>query len=189
VFGSQAWLASLGVARDPNADAPSQVFAGRVKRRNPETDGSRMRGFGSTALASRVAARQRLLVWLTPQIMFADEARFGRMNRPRLCWSPIGIRPEVAAQLVHEFVYLYGAVSPKEGTCVYLIAFTHLFRDAAATTMSIADPAHVQVAATLLGHRTFATTERHYRQSLAQMSHRAFVDVLFGLKSGGPDER
>jgi len=53
--------------------------------------------------------------------MFADEARFGRMNRPRPCWAPIGTRPAVAAQLVREFIYLYGAVSPKHGTCVYLI--------------------------------------------------------------------
>ena len=53
--------------------------------------------------------------------MFADEARFGRMNRPRPCWAPIGIRPEVACQLIREYVYLYGAVSPKDGTCVYLI--------------------------------------------------------------------
>jgi len=53
--------------------------------------------------------------------MFADEARFGRMNRPRPCWAPIGIRPEVASQLIREYVYLYGAVSPKDGTCVYLI--------------------------------------------------------------------
>jgi transposase len=55
------------------------------------------------------------------RIMFADEARFGRMNRPRPCWAPIGIRPEVASQLIREYVYLYGAVSPKDGTCVYLI--------------------------------------------------------------------
>jgi transposase len=55
------------------------------------------------------------------QIMFADEARFGRMNRPRPCWAPIGIRPQVASQLIREYVYLYGAVSPKDGTCVYLI--------------------------------------------------------------------
>ena len=27
----------------------------------------------------------------------------------------------MASQLVREFVYLYGAVSPKDGTCVYLI--------------------------------------------------------------------
>jgi putative transposase len=53
--------------------------------------------------------------------MFADEARFGRMNRPRPCWAPLGIRPKVAAQLIREYIYLYGAVAPKEGTCVYLI--------------------------------------------------------------------
>ncbi len=28
---------------------------------------------------------------------------------------------EVAAQLIREYIYLYGAVSPKDGTCVYLI--------------------------------------------------------------------
>jgi transposase len=53
--------------------------------------------------------------------MFTDEARFGRMNRPRPCWAPTGTRPEVAAQLIREYIYLYGAVSPKDGTCVYLI--------------------------------------------------------------------
>jgi hypothetical protein len=53
--------------------------------------------------------------------MFADEARFGRMNRIRPCWAPIGTRPEVAAQPVREYIYLYGAISPKDGTCVYLI--------------------------------------------------------------------
>ena len=53
--------------------------------------------------------------------MFTDEARFGRMNRPRPCWAPIGTRPEVAAQLIREYIYLYGAVSPEDGTCVYLV--------------------------------------------------------------------
>lgn len=55
------------------------------------------------------------------RIMFADEARFGRINRARPCWAPIGTRPEVAAQLIREYIYLYGAVSPKDGICVYLI--------------------------------------------------------------------
>ena len=72
------------------------------------------------------------------RIMFTDEARFGRMNRIRPCWAPIGTRPEVAAQLIREYIYLYGAVSPKDGTCVYLImptsntacfqAFLHMWR-------------------------------------------------------------
>ena len=53
--------------------------------------------------------------------MFADEARFGRINRPRPCWAPIGIRPKVASQLIREYICLYGAVSPKDGTCIYLI--------------------------------------------------------------------
>jgi transposase len=53
--------------------------------------------------------------------MFTDEARFGRINRVRPCWAPIGIRPGVAAQLIGEYIYLFGAVSPKEGTCTFLI--------------------------------------------------------------------
>ena len=55
------------------------------------------------------------------RIMFADEARFGRINRPRPCWAAAGIRPKVAAQLIREYIYLYGAVAPRDGTCVYLI--------------------------------------------------------------------
>jgi len=53
--------------------------------------------------------------------MFADEARFGRMNRPRPCWAPPGVRPEVASQLVREYIYLYGAVCPVDGACAFLI--------------------------------------------------------------------
>src|SRR6516225_6108836 len=55
------------------------------------------------------------------RIMFVDEARFDRMNRIRPCWAPIGARPEVAAQLIREYIYLYGAVSPRDGICAYLI--------------------------------------------------------------------
>jgi transposase len=67
--------------------------------------------------AKRAAARRGRRL----RIMFADEARFGRINRPRPCWAPTGIRPEVASQLIREYIYLYGAVSPKDGTCISLI--------------------------------------------------------------------
>jgi len=43
------------------------------------------------------------------------------MNRPRPCWAPKGVRPEVAHQLIREFTYLYGAVCPKDGASVFLI--------------------------------------------------------------------
>ena len=67
--------------------------------------------------ARRAAARRGRRL----RIMFADEARFGRINRPRPCWAPSRVRPAVAAQLIREYIYLYGAVCPEDGRCVYLI--------------------------------------------------------------------
>ena len=56
----------------------------------------------------------------------------------------------------------------------------HLFRDAAATMLAIADPEHVRVAAPVLGHRTFSTTEKYYRQAESLLAHRHFIDVIHG---------
>jgi integrase len=56
----------------------------------------------------------------------------------------------------------------------------HLFRDAAATTLAIADPENVRVAAPLLGHRTFTTTERYYQQAKSFDAHRKYIEALFG---------
>jgi integrase len=58
----------------------------------------------------------------------------------------------------------------------------HLFRDAAATTLAIADPTHVRVAAPLLGHRTFLTTERHYQRAQSFEAHRAYIEAVFGKR-------
>ncbi len=53
--------------------------------------------------------------------MFQDEARFGRISDPRRCWAPEGIRPNVAAQIVREYTYVYAAVSPHDGILDSLI--------------------------------------------------------------------
>ena len=53
--------------------------------------------------------------------MFQDEGRFGRINDPRRCWAPKGVRPQVAMQLVRESVYVYAAVTPADGQLVSLI--------------------------------------------------------------------
>ncbi|MEK9967772.1 MAG: site-specific integrase [Ferrovibrio sp.] len=45
----------------------------------------------------------------------------------------------------------------------------HLFRDCAATTLGIVDPAHIHAAAPLLGHASLATTQTYYQQ--AEMHH------------------
>jgi len=53
--------------------------------------------------------------------MFQDEARFGRINIPRLCWAPMGVRPVVGCQVVREYTYAYAAVSPVDGVMDSLI--------------------------------------------------------------------
>lgn len=53
--------------------------------------------------------------------MFQDEARFGRMNEPKRCWAPPRTRPRVGHQLVREYTYAYGAVSPLDGIADFLI--------------------------------------------------------------------
>jgi transposase len=57
-----------------------------------------------------------------PRLMFQDEARFGRMSRPRRCWAPAGTRPMMQNGYEREFTYVYGAVSPLEGTMDYRLS-------------------------------------------------------------------
>jgi integrase len=60
----------------------------------------------------------------------------------------------------------------------------HAFRHAAATTLAIADPKHVRVAAPLLGHRTFTTTETYYQQAQTLEAHRDYVATLAKRRNG-----
>jgi integrase len=59
----------------------------------------------------------------------------------------------------------------------------HAFRYAAATTLAIADPEHVRIAAPLLGHRTFSTTETYYQQAQTLEAHRDYVKTIFERKN------
>jgi integrase/recombinase XerD len=58
----------------------------------------------------------------------------------------------------------------------------HLFRDCAATHLAIDDPQHVRVAAAVLGHRSFATTQRHYNLSRTIDASRTVNAFLEGAK-------
>lgn len=58
----------------------------------------------------------------------------------------------------------------------------HLFRDAAATTWAVEDPEHVRAASALLGHRSLATTERHYQQAQSLSAHRRFAKAIKGRR-------
>jgi integrase/recombinase XerD len=58
----------------------------------------------------------------------------------------------------------------------------HAFRDAAATTLAIHDPKHVRVAAAVLGHTSFQTTEKYYNQAIGLDAHRRYANVLSSLR-------
>ena len=60
----------------------------------------------------------------------------------------------------------------------------HRFRDAAATTLAIADPARISAAAPLLGHRSLATTEKHYIQARGLDAQRSFLEVIEEARHG-----
>jgi len=53
--------------------------------------------------------------------MFQDEAGFGRINKPRYCWCPKGIRPNVPCHHIREYRYAYGAVEPLTGEHFFLV--------------------------------------------------------------------
>ena len=58
----------------------------------------------------------------------------------------------------------------------------HAFRDAAATTLAIHDPKHVRIAAAILGHTSFQTTEKYYNQALVLDAHRRYAETLSRLR-------
>jgi len=55
----------------------------------------------------------------------------------------------------------------------------HFFRDIAATTVAHIDPAHIRISAQLLGHCSFATTEKYYvRANMVAASRRHQAGIL-----------
>jgi len=61
----------------------------------------------------------------------------------------------------------------------------HRFRDAAATYLSIADPARVRLAAPLLSHRSLSTTEKHYIQAEGLQAQQSYLEVIGRRRSRG----
>lgn len=54
-------------------------------------------------------------------VLFQDEGRFGRIQIPRNCWAPKGMRPVELRQEVREYTYVYLAVCPATGETISLI--------------------------------------------------------------------
>jgi len=54
-------------------------------------------------------------------LMFGDEAGFGRINKPKRCLCPKGVRPVVPCLHVRQYRYAFGAVEPKKGRSHFLV--------------------------------------------------------------------
>ena len=52
--------------------------------------------------------------------MFADEAGFGRINKPKYCWCEKGVRPSVPCHHIREYRYAFGAVEPLTGESFFM---------------------------------------------------------------------
>ena len=63
----------------------------------------------------------------------------------------------------------------------------HCFRDIAATTIADVDPEHVRIAAQILGHRSFATTERHYIHAKMMAATRRHQQHILRLRHSDED--
>lgn len=54
-------------------------------------------------------------------VMFQDEAGFGRISKPRSCWTSEKERPCVPCHHLRQYRYAYGAVSPQHGEHFFLV--------------------------------------------------------------------
>jgi integrase/recombinase XerD len=61
----------------------------------------------------------------------------------------------------------------------------HLFRDCAATSIAIQDPSAVRIAAAVLGHGNFASTEKHYNLACSLQAGRSYGDLIRARRAGG----
>ena len=55
------------------------------------------------------------------RLMFEDEASFGRINKPKYCWCPKGVRPSVPCLHVRDYRHAFGAVEPMTGESCFLV--------------------------------------------------------------------
>ena len=65
----------------------------------------------------------------------------------------------------------------------------HLFRDCAATTLAIEDPAHVGAAATILGHTSSRTTHKHYIHANTLVASRRHLAAVAARRRGANPRR
>jgi integrase/recombinase XerD len=103
-------------------------------------------------------------------------------------------RPNIVGSNTHDSLWASAKGCPlrEEGIYDRIILHTkkafgrsinpHLFRDCVATTIAIEDPAHVGIAADLLGHASLEFTQTHYIQAQTLEASRSYHDSIRQLR-------
>lgn len=99
------------------------------------------------------------------------------------------IRPRIRRADTHDYLWatsrgpmpsqvIYDAVRQRTRTALGLPVNLHQFRRAAATLWSVRDPENVRGAKDLLGHASFATTEKHYIMAHSRLAGRVLARTI-----------
>ena len=103
------------------------------------------------------------------------------------------IRPRIPGSGMHDYLWassrgrpmsdriIYSAVRRRTRKAFGFPVNLHRFRQAAGTLWSIHDPANVRGAKDLLGHASFATTEKHYIMAQSRLAGRALARAIDNL--------
>ena len=106
------------------------------------------------------------------------------------------IRPQISGAGTHDYLWastrgrplrgrlIYNAVRRRTRTAFGFPVNLHRFRSAAPTLWSIRDPANVRGAKDLLGHASFATTEKYYLMSQSRLAGRALARAISHVATG-----
>ena len=78
---------------------------------------------------------------------------------------------------------LYGSICRRTKAAFGHAINPHLFRDCVATTIAIKDPAHVEVAMSILGHSRLETTEHYYNQAMTLEASRQYHHVILAERA------
>jgi integrase/recombinase XerD len=107
------------------------------------------------------------------------------------------IRSKTAAADTHDYLWASSRGRPLKGQVIYnavrrrtckAFGFAinlHRFRRAAGTFWSIQDPVNVRGVKDLLGHASFATTEKYYMMAQSRHAGRTLARTFDGLRSEG----
>jgi integrase/recombinase XerD len=150
----------------------------RVGRHVTQVDGVYVCAFGAEETKNGRALVEPLPVALTPYI-----DRYLAEVRPALLRGHVSDAFWVStyrAALSEQSIYTKVCASTEEELGIKLSP--HLFRDALATGIAIADPEHIRMASRLLGHADSRTTERHYIHAQALTASRRYNGVVLPIR-------